>query len=38
MDNPQRFLVHDINFHRQVAAASGNPIAAVVAMGSDAAR
>ena len=26
MDNPQRFLVHDINFHRLVAAASGNPI------------
>jgi len=30
MDNPQRFLVHDINFHRQVAAASGNPIIAAV--------
>jgi GntR family transcriptional repressor for pyruvate dehydrogenase complex len=27
MDNPQRFLVHDINFHRLVAAASSNPIA-----------
>jgi GntR family transcriptional regulator, transcriptional repressor for pyruvate dehydrogenase complex len=26
MDDPQRFLVHDINFHRAVAAASGNPI------------
>src|SRR5712675_2560156 len=30
MDDPQRFLVHDINFHRQVAAASGNPIIAAV--------
>jgi len=30
MDNPQRFLVHDINFHRLVAAASGNPIIAAV--------
>jgi GntR family transcriptional repressor for pyruvate dehydrogenase complex len=28
MDDPQRFLVHDINFHRAVAAASGNPILA----------
>jgi GntR family transcriptional repressor for pyruvate dehydrogenase complex len=28
MDNPQLFLVHDINFHRTVAAASGNPIVA----------
>lgn len=36
MDNPQRFLVHDINFHRLVAAASGNPIiAAVVEMVSE---
>jgi len=26
MDGPQRFLVHDIDFHRTVAAASGNPI------------
>src|SRR3982750_567096 len=26
MDQPQRFLVHDIHFHRTVAAASGNPI------------
>lgn len=26
MDDPQRFLLHDINFHRAVAAASGNPI------------
>jgi GntR family transcriptional regulator, transcriptional repressor for pyruvate dehydrogenase complex len=25
---PERFLVHDINFHRAVAAASGNPIVA----------
>src|SRR5207253_8081812 len=33
MDNPQRFLVHDITFHRLVAAASCNPtIAAVVEM------
>lgn len=30
MDNPQRFLVHDINFHRLVALASGNPIIAAV--------
>ena len=30
MDDPQRFLVHDINFHRQVAASSGNPIIAAV--------
>jgi GntR family transcriptional repressor for pyruvate dehydrogenase complex len=28
MEQPQRFLVHDINFHRTVAAASGNPIVA----------
>src|SRR5436190_21811983 len=36
MNDPQRFLVHDINFHRRVAAASGNPIiAAVVEMVSD---
>jgi GntR family transcriptional regulator, transcriptional repressor for pyruvate dehydrogenase complex len=27
---PQRFLVHDIDFHRTVAAASGNPIVAAV--------
>ena len=30
MNDPQRFLVHDINFHRRVAAASGNPIIAAV--------
>jgi len=30
MDDPQRFLVHDIDFHRTVAAASGNPIIAAV--------
>jgi GntR family transcriptional repressor for pyruvate dehydrogenase complex len=30
MDNPQRFLVHDIDFHRAIAAASGNPIIAAV--------
>jgi GntR family transcriptional repressor for pyruvate dehydrogenase complex len=30
MEDPQRFLVHDINFHRQVATASGNPIIAAV--------
>src|SRR6185436_11333422 len=36
MNDPQRFLVHDINFHRLVAAASGNPIiAAVVEMVSE---
>ncbi len=28
LDDPQVFLVHDINFHRSVAAASGNPIVA----------
>src|SRR5829696_3735279 len=28
LDDPQVFLVHDINFHRSVAAASGNPIIA----------
>jgi GntR family transcriptional regulator, transcriptional repressor for pyruvate dehydrogenase complex len=28
LENPQVFLVHDINFHRSVAAASGNPIVA----------
>jgi GntR family transcriptional repressor for pyruvate dehydrogenase complex len=28
LDAPQVFLVHDINFHRAVAAASGNPIVA----------
>jgi GntR family transcriptional repressor for pyruvate dehydrogenase complex len=28
MHDPQRFLVHDINFHRAVASASGNPIVA----------
>ncbi|HZS09629.1 MAG TPA: FadR/GntR family transcriptional regulator [Blastocatellia bacterium] len=26
LDDPQRYLVHDIKFHRAVAAASGNPI------------
>jgi GntR family transcriptional repressor for pyruvate dehydrogenase complex len=30
LDDPQRFLVHDITFHRTVAAASGNPIIAAV--------
>jgi GntR family transcriptional repressor for pyruvate dehydrogenase complex len=30
MDNPQRFLLHDISFHRLVAEASGNPIIAAV--------
>jgi GntR family transcriptional repressor for pyruvate dehydrogenase complex len=28
LEDPQVFLVHDINFHRSVAAASGNPIVA----------
>ncbi len=28
LDEPQVFLVHDINFHRIVASASGNPIVA----------
>jgi GntR family transcriptional repressor for pyruvate dehydrogenase complex len=30
MDDPQKFLVHDIDFHRSVAAASRNPIIAAV--------
>jgi GntR family transcriptional repressor for pyruvate dehydrogenase complex len=30
MDDPRRFLDHDIDFHRLVAAASGNPIIAAV--------
>ena len=30
MGDPQRFLVHDINFHRTLAAASGNPIVASI--------
>ena len=30
LDDPRRFLVHDIDFHRTVAAASGNPIIAAV--------
>ncbi len=30
MEDPQRFLVHDIDFHRTVAAASGNPIIATI--------
>jgi len=30
MHDPRRFLVHDIDFHRLVAAASGNPIIAAV--------
>jgi len=30
LDDPHRFLVHDIDFHRTVAAASGNPIIAAV--------
>lgn len=28
MDNPDAFLLHDIHFHRAVAAASGNPVLA----------
>src|SRR3954466_3750925 len=28
VSDPHRFLVHDINFHRAIAAASGNPIVA----------
>jgi GntR family transcriptional repressor for pyruvate dehydrogenase complex len=28
LESPQVFLVHDINFHRAIAAASGNPIIA----------
>ena len=30
MEDPALFLVHDINFHRAVAAASGNPIVATL--------
>jgi GntR family transcriptional repressor for pyruvate dehydrogenase complex len=30
MDNPQQFLVHDVQFHRAVAAASGNRILATL--------
>lgn len=30
MEDPLNFLVHDINFHRSVAAASGNPIVATI--------
>ncbi len=30
LDDPMAFLVHDIRFHRAVAAASGNPILAAV--------
>jgi GntR family transcriptional regulator, transcriptional repressor for pyruvate dehydrogenase complex len=30
MPDPQRFLVHDINFHRALAEASGNPIVASI--------
>src|SRR5258708_34396786 len=30
MDDPQRFLVHDLDFHRAVAAGSGNPIVATL--------
>ena len=30
MEDPQRFLVHDINFHRAIASASGNPIVASI--------
>lgn len=28
LDDPHMFLVHDINFHRAVASASGHPIVA----------
>ncbi len=30
IDDPQRFLLHDILFHRSLAAASGNPILAML--------
>lgn len=30
LDEPHAFLVHDINFHRAVSAASGNPIVAAM--------
>jgi len=31
LDDPQQFLLHDIRFHRALAAASGNPILATLA-------
>ena len=30
MNEPQAFLVHDVDFHRAVAASSGNPILAAL--------
>lgn len=30
LDDPQAFLVHDVRFHRAVAAASGNPVLAAL--------
>lgn len=30
MDEPQAFLIHDVDFHRAVAASSGNPILAAL--------
>src|SRR5215470_5942457 len=30
MDQPQAFLIHDVDFHRTVAASSGNPILAAL--------
>jgi GntR family transcriptional repressor for pyruvate dehydrogenase complex len=30
LDDPQQYLIHDIRFHRAVAAASGNPILAAL--------
>lgn len=30
LDDPQQFLVHDVQFHRAVAAASGNPVLATL--------
>ena len=30
LDEPQAFLVHDLRFHRAVAAASGNPVIATL--------
>lgn len=30
LDDPQKFLVHDVQFHRMVAAGSGNPVLATL--------
>lgn len=30
LDDPQEFLIHDVQFHKAVAAASGNPVLATL--------